>query len=147
MLATETKERYLADFKKARPSASAATPAWLDKLRDAGMASFQSLGFPTTRNEEWKYTNVEAIASQALFRRTVRRAPRRRGHLFARLFDTECYRLASPTASSRSFPTCKACQRCSGSGWPTIAQNDATVAWLGATRATEPGVCGVNSAF
>ncbi|HSK28473.1 MAG TPA: SufD family Fe-S cluster assembly protein, partial [Candidatus Limnocylindria bacterium] len=62
MLATEPKERYLAAFKEAQPRAGA---AWLDELRDAGMASFQALGFPTTRNEEWKHTSVEPIASQS----------------------------------------------------------------------------------
>lgn len=63
MLDTDFKERYVAEFKKGRTRAGAADPAWLDKLRDAAMASFQALGFPTTRNEDWKYTNVEPIVS------------------------------------------------------------------------------------
>lgn len=32
------------------------------QLRESAMARFEELGFPTTRDEEWKYTNVAAIA-------------------------------------------------------------------------------------
>ncbi len=62
MLASESKERYLAAFRQSRAHATA--PAWLRQLREAGIASFEALGFPTTRNEDWKYTNVDPIASQ-----------------------------------------------------------------------------------
>lgn len=37
------------------------TPAWLQNLRENAIAQFEKLGFPTTRNEEWKYTNVAPI--------------------------------------------------------------------------------------
>src|SRR3954447_2418676 len=37
-------------------------PAWLADLRRAGMARFNEAGFPTTRQEEWRFTNVSAIA-------------------------------------------------------------------------------------
>jgi len=66
MLATESKERYLAAFKQS--PANAAAPAWLRELREAGIASFAALGFPTTRNEDWQYTNLEPIASQTFVR-------------------------------------------------------------------------------
>src|SRR5262245_19336012 len=36
-------------------------PAWLANLREKAGAAFESLEFPTTRNEEWKYTNVAPI--------------------------------------------------------------------------------------
>jgi Fe-S cluster assembly protein SufD len=36
-------------------------PAWLVNLREKAGASFESLEFPTTRHEEWKYTNVAPI--------------------------------------------------------------------------------------
>jgi len=35
---------------------------WLQKLRDSAFARFTELGFPTTRDEEWRYTNVAPIA-------------------------------------------------------------------------------------
>ena len=40
-------------------------PAWLQSLRDAAFARFAELGFPTTHNEEWRFTNVSAIARTA----------------------------------------------------------------------------------
>jgi Fe-S cluster assembly protein SufD len=36
-------------------------PAWLQPLRDTAFARF-ALGFPTTHNEEWRFTNVAPIA-------------------------------------------------------------------------------------
>jgi len=40
----------------------AGSPAWLNNLRKAGNAHFAELGFPTTEDEEWRYTNVKPIA-------------------------------------------------------------------------------------
>src|SRR5215467_2811722 len=34
---------------------------WLERLRQKGMDDFLALGFPTTRLENWKYTNVAPI--------------------------------------------------------------------------------------
>lgn len=36
-------------------------PAWLAALRAKAGARFEEIDFPTTRNEEWKYTNVAPI--------------------------------------------------------------------------------------
>ena len=33
-------------------------PAWLQPLKDQAFARFSELGFPTTKNEEWRFTNV-----------------------------------------------------------------------------------------
>jgi Fe-S cluster assembly protein SufD len=63
MLATESKEQYLVAFDQSR-STRRASPPWLNELREAGMASFEQLGFPTTKNEAWKYTSVEPISSK-----------------------------------------------------------------------------------
>ena len=35
---------------------------WLQQLRDAGFQRFAAQGFPTTHNEEWRFTNVAPIA-------------------------------------------------------------------------------------
>jgi len=40
-------------------------PAWLQSLRDAAFARFAELGFPTTHDEEWRFTNVAPIARTA----------------------------------------------------------------------------------
>ena len=44
-------------------------PRWLQDLRDRGAARFSALGFPTVRDEEWRFTNVAPIAA-AEFRPT-----------------------------------------------------------------------------
>ena len=38
-------------------------PAWLGQLRDAGLASFEQQGFPTLKDEDWRFTNVAPIAA------------------------------------------------------------------------------------
>jgi Fe-S cluster assembly protein SufD len=38
-------------------------PGSLKALREAGAEAFKTLGFPTTRNEDWHYTSVSSIAS------------------------------------------------------------------------------------
>jgi len=38
-------------------------PRWLTNLRAKAMDRFESLGFPTTRHEEWRFTNVKPIAT------------------------------------------------------------------------------------
>jgi Fe-S cluster assembly protein SufD len=43
------------------PRASVAGASWLERLRENALESFEKLGFPTTRDEEWKYTNVAPI--------------------------------------------------------------------------------------
>jgi Fe-S cluster assembly protein SufD len=37
-------------------------PAWLREFRESSLARFNEVGFPTVNDEEWKYTNVAAIA-------------------------------------------------------------------------------------
>jgi len=46
---------WLAEFTKQSPSP-------LQALRDAAFARFSELGFPTTHDEEWRFTNVAPIA-------------------------------------------------------------------------------------
>src|SRR5947209_12134942 len=40
----------------------AAAAPWLKELRDRAFARFAELGFPTTHDEEWRFTNVAPIA-------------------------------------------------------------------------------------
>jgi len=39
-----------------------AQPKWLMNIRKSGLARFSENGFPTLRDEDWKYTNIKAIA-------------------------------------------------------------------------------------
>ncbi len=47
--------RYLADYQRAT---SPTQPAWLGRARDLALTSFERLGFPTTKLEEWRFTPV-----------------------------------------------------------------------------------------
>src|SRR5258706_15423419 len=53
--------RYIADYHGA---ASSSQPAWLTNLRESAIASFERLGFPTTRLEEWRFTSVTPISEK-----------------------------------------------------------------------------------
>jgi Fe-S cluster assembly protein SufD len=55
--------RYLADF-DAAAAQQATQPAWLREARRKAMDHFASAGFPTTRDEEWKFTSVAPIAER-----------------------------------------------------------------------------------
>src|SRR3954453_18798261 len=39
------------------------TPAWVFPLRKAGLARFAELGFPTLKDEDWRFTNVAPISN------------------------------------------------------------------------------------
>ena len=60
-VAAET-DVYRARFEDLRASLRQSEPGWLLSLRQAAMDRFEALGFPTTRNEAWKYTSVAPIA-------------------------------------------------------------------------------------
>jgi len=53
---------YRDAFGKLQEGAAQSAPSWLARLRESAMESFEELGFPTVKDEEWKYTNVAAIA-------------------------------------------------------------------------------------
>ncbi len=46
-------------------AAAGAQPAWLRELRGRALTRFAELGIPTTREEEWRFTNVSPIAETA----------------------------------------------------------------------------------
>lgn len=50
---------YLEEYAR---SASAAVPPWLAERKRSGIEVFSARGFPTLRDEDWKYTDVGAIA-------------------------------------------------------------------------------------
>ena len=47
------------------------TPSWLDTIRQCAFESFQALGFPTTKNEDWHFTSVAPIVEAAYPPRTA----------------------------------------------------------------------------
>jgi Fe-S cluster assembly protein SufD len=62
MTVATAQDHYLARFDRFRDR-RATEPSWLGKAREAAIARFASLGFPTPRHEEWRFTNVAPIAS------------------------------------------------------------------------------------
>ncbi len=63
MLATEV-DIYQEQFAKFQREQLAFTPTWLRDLRRRGMAEFVELGIPTTRQEDWRFTNISALAGR-----------------------------------------------------------------------------------
>ena len=55
------KDNIFSAYKLLAQAREGRDPAWLAHLREKAGAAFESLDFPTTRNEEWKYTNVAPI--------------------------------------------------------------------------------------
>ena len=55
-------EAYVEQYRAARPALPGAGLAWLDDMRDAAIDRFGAEGFPTPRNENWKYTNLTRLA-------------------------------------------------------------------------------------
>jgi len=55
---------WLASYARARKESATASPAsqWTAPLREAAMARFAELGFPTSSDEDWRKTSVAAIA-------------------------------------------------------------------------------------
>jgi Fe-S cluster assembly protein SufD len=56
----ENPDVYLKSFREFEKRAKG--PEWLASLRTEAIEAFAEQGFPTTHNEEWKYTNVAPIA-------------------------------------------------------------------------------------
>ncbi|MDZ7751160.1 MAG: Fe-S cluster assembly protein SufD [Gammaproteobacteria bacterium] len=54
-------DHYLNAFETEAAALPGRGQPWLDGIRDAGIERFAEVGFPTPRNEQWKYTRVAAI--------------------------------------------------------------------------------------
>ena len=65
MSAAAATDVYRARFDELQRSRGKAEPSWLGSLRAAAMERFEAMGFPTTRDEAWKYTSVAPIARTA----------------------------------------------------------------------------------
>ena len=63
--ATEQLETYLAAFGEFQRTAPGHDLGWLKKLREDAFARFCEAGFPTTHDEDWRFTNVSPIAKTA----------------------------------------------------------------------------------
>ena len=59
----ERRDGYLAEFDRVAREPDGRVPASISKLRKAAIDRFSQLGFPTTKLEAWRFTNVAPIAA------------------------------------------------------------------------------------
>ena len=65
MAALDPRQHYGEGFDRFERALATAAPGWLNALRKDAFARFVELGFPTTQQEEWRYTSVAPIAERA----------------------------------------------------------------------------------
>ena len=61
--APKPRDRYLADFELLERDGALSGPAWLTALRRAAIAHVGEVGFPTPRDESWRYTDLAPLAA------------------------------------------------------------------------------------
>jgi len=54
-------EKLVQTYRAFAANGASGAPAWLRELRDGAIARFDALGFPTTKQEAWRFTSVAAI--------------------------------------------------------------------------------------
>src|ERR1044071_5779483 len=73
-MSTAVKEKNIyADAFREFVSGRTGEPSWVARLREGAFERFEETGFPTTDEEDWKYTNVAPVARKS-FRTPVERA-------------------------------------------------------------------------
>jgi len=73
--ATEQIGTYLDSFTEFHKRAPGKGQAWLRELREKAFARFCETGFPTTHDEDWRFTNVSPIAKTSFQLATVEKLP------------------------------------------------------------------------
>ena len=63
--AIQEQNAYAAAARALQDKPDSNAPAWLARLRAGALARFEQTGFPTTAEEDWKYTNVAPLARAA----------------------------------------------------------------------------------
>jgi Fe-S cluster assembly protein SufD len=79
----ERNETYLTEYTRFAQGRGSGAPPWLRDLRARGAERFAELGFPTVRQEEWRFTNVAAIADTPF--RLAEKAPTNAAECIARV--------------------------------------------------------------
>ena len=62
----KSENSYQTAFRSVSP-----TVPWLELVRSGALERFDQLGFPTVRDEDWKYTNLAALAKESFVPATV----------------------------------------------------------------------------
>ena len=51
--------RYVADFRAFAANGAGGAPSWLKEIREGAIARFAQLGFPTTKQEAWRFGRIQ----------------------------------------------------------------------------------------
>ena len=68
-------ERYVADFEAFARNGASGAPEWLREIREGAIGRFAELGFPTMKQEEWRFTSVAPITDQRFILAHAPRSP------------------------------------------------------------------------
>ena len=60
-LATEEKTIHVDLYARLAEASRNGSPPWLDELRRGAMARFEQVGFPSRKDEEWRFTDISPI--------------------------------------------------------------------------------------
>ena len=71
MTKTAAYDSLVRHFETARETRSGTEPGWLERMRIDAMQSFESLGLPTPRHEDWRFTNLARLAEVELIEATA----------------------------------------------------------------------------
>lgn len=58
------KESYVSNFNDSEQRLAGNGPEWVHTIRKDALAQFESLGFPTLKNEDWRFTRVRPLLQQ-----------------------------------------------------------------------------------
>lgn len=64
MLSPQIEKEYRLHFDQLEERSGAGQPVWLREARAAAMQEFLARGFPTTREENWRFTNLRELAER-----------------------------------------------------------------------------------
>ena len=57
----DAKKKYLADFEAFSGNGGSDVPSWLSQLRSQAITQFSTVGFPSSRDEQWRLTNLTQL--------------------------------------------------------------------------------------
>ena len=116
----DTKDKYIADHEAFSRNGGSGVPQWMEQLRDKAIQQFQQVGFPTSRDERWRFTSVAHLRDTKFALANGERPTLSLGEVKQHLFDagrdqrslamTACNWSAAASACARPSAT-------SANGW------------------------------
>ncbi|MBI4291098.1 MAG: Fe-S cluster assembly protein SufD [Betaproteobacteria bacterium] len=62
MISDQARNHFVSEFERCSASFAGSSTPWIERMRRLALEQFAATGFPSPREEEWKYTNVEPLA-------------------------------------------------------------------------------------